>query len=150
MEFYLKQNVYNQHTLANYSGYSRKVIYRSKLNQNVVLAEANLTSKSCEKFLVNSILQFKLDFLPELINTLRIVQPGTGATFCQLGRYKNYRKDEIRLILRDSEYGGFEILQQKKSVSLEDEDMGFSDDPDPINIDDDTTLLYFLSKKMIK
>ena len=86
MEFYLKQNIYNQHTLANYSDLSRKVIYRSKLNQNVVLAKANPTSKSCEKFLVNSMLEFKLDFLPELINTLRVARPGGGQTFCILGK----------------------------------------------------------------
>ena len=136
MEFYLKQNVYNQYVLANYSDLSRKVIYRSKLNQNVVLAKANPTRKACEKFLVNSILEFKLDFLPKLINTLHVVKPGAGQAFYILGQYENYKKDSIRLILRDSEYGGLEILQQKKAVMLEEEDMEFSDDPEPINVDD--------------
>ena len=159
MEFYLKQNVYNQYVLANYSDLSRKVIYRSKLNQNVVLAKANPTSKACEKFLVNSILEFKLDFLPELINTLRVVKPGAGQAFYILGQYENYKKDSIRLILRDSEYGGFEILQQKKAVMLE-EDMEFSDNPEPVNVDDlnysgpeekwEDMFGVFFIKKMIK
>ena len=132
MEFYHKQNVHLQHTLANYSDYSRKVIYRSKLNQNVVMAKANPTSKACEKFLVNSTLEFKIDLLPELINTLRNVKPGTGPVFYSIGEYENYRKDQIRLVIRNSEWGGFEILQQKKSQSLEDEDMEFDDDAQPV------------------
>ena len=80
MEFFLK-HVFNQHTLANYSDLSRKVIFQSKLNQNVVLAKANPTSKACEKFLVNSTLEFKLDLIPELINVLRVARPGVGAKF---------------------------------------------------------------------
>ena len=98
-----------------------------------MLAKANPTSKACENFLVNSTLEFKLEFLPELINTLRVVKPGAGQAFYILGQYENYKKDSIRLILRDSEYDGFEILQEKKAVTLE-EDMEFSDDPDPVAV----------------
>ena len=54
--------------------------------------------------------------------------------FFVIGSYENYKKDEIRLILRDSSYGGFEILQQKKTTTLDEEDMEFSDDPDPVDI----------------
>ena len=139
MEFFLKQHVFNQHTLANYSDLSRKVIFQSKLNQNVVLAKANPTSKACEKFLENSTLEFKLDLIPELINVLRVARPGVGANFFVIGSYENYKKDEIRLILRDSSYAGFEILQQKKTTTLDEEDMEFSDDPDPVDIGTSST-----------
>ena len=132
MEFYHKVPVHLQYTLVNYSDFTRKVIYRSKLNHNVILAKACPTSKACEKFLVNSTLEFKIDLLPELINTLRSAKPGSGVGFYLIGEYENYKKDQIRLVMRDSEWGGFEILQQKKSQTLEDEDMEFEEDPQPI------------------
>ena len=133
MEFYHKVPVHLQYTLVNYSDFTRKVIYRSKLNQHVVLAKAFPTSKACEKFLVNSTLEFKIELLPELINTLRNAKPGSGVVFYLIGKYENYKKDQIRLVMRDSEWGGFEILQQKKSKALEDEDMEFEEDPQPIS-----------------
>ena len=128
MEFYLKEHVFNSVVLIKYSDFSRKVIFQSKLNQNAVLAKANPTSKACEKFLVNSQLELKLEIIPELINVLRILHTtGTGQTnFAVVATYENWRREIVRVIIHDSSYGGYEILQQKKKIELEDEDMEFS------------------------
>ena len=134
MEIYHKVPAHLQYTLVNYSDLTRKILFRSKLNNNVVFAKAFPTSKACEKFLVNSTLEFKIDLLPDLINTLRNVKPGAGTAFYLIGEYENYKKDAIRLVMRDSEWGGFEILQQKKSKALEDEDMEFEEDPQPVPV----------------
>ena len=130
MEFFLKEHTFNQVVLQSYNDYSRKVIMQRKYNQNAVLAKANPTSKACEKFLLNAQLELKIELIPLLINALR-AQTTAGPEreeFVIVGSYENWKKEEERLIIRTSEFGAKEILLQKKSVVLAEEDMVFSDD----------------------
>ena len=96
-----------------------------------MLAKVNPTSKACQKFLINVQLEFKLDLIPELINVLRnyLTTPVAQQGFVIVAQYENWRKENIRLVVRTSSFGGYEILQQKRIEVLEDEDMEFSDDP---------------------
>ena len=133
MEFFLKEYTFNQVILQSYNDYSRKVIMQRKYNQNAVLAKANPTSKSCEKFLINAQLELKIELIPLLINVLRS-QTTSGPEreeFIVVGKYENWKKEEERLVLRTSEYGTRELLLQKKAVVLPDEDLVFSDDAAP-------------------
>ena len=62
-----------------------------KYNQKAVLAKANPTSKACEKFLLNSQLELKLELIPLLINVLR-AQSTAGPEreeFVIVGGYEN-------------------------------------------------------------
>ena len=130
MEFFLKEYTFNQTILQSYSDYSRKVIALRKYNKNAILAKANPTSKSCEKFLLNSQLELKIELIPMLINVLR-TQITTGPAredFIIVGSYENWKKEEERLVLRTAAFGAKELLLQKKSVVLPDEDMVFTDD----------------------
>ena len=135
MDFFLKEHVFNTVILQSYNDYSRKVVMQRKYNQNVVLAKANPTSKACEKFLINMQLELKIELIPLLINVLR-AQSSSGPEreeFVIVGECENWKKEVERLILRTSEYGSREILLQKKSNVLPEEDMVFSDDAEPSN-----------------
>ena len=130
MEFFLKEHTFNQVVLQSYSDYSRKIIAQRKYNQQAILAKANPTSKSCEKFLINAQLELKVELIPLLINVLRS-QTTVGPDredFNIVGCYENWKKEEQRLVLRTAEYGAKELLIQKKTKVLQDEDMVFSDD----------------------
>ena len=130
MDFFLKEHVSNTVILQSYSDYSRKVVTQRKYNQAVVLAKANPTSKTCEKFLINMQLELKIELIPLLINALR-AQTSSGPEreeFVIIGQYENWKKEEERLILRTSSYGSREILIQKKANVLPEEDMVFTDD----------------------
>ena len=106
-----------------------------KYNQAVVLAKANPTSKLCEKFLINMQLELKIELIPLLINVLR-AQTSSGPDreeFVIVGECENWKKEVERLILRTSEFGSREILLQKKSSVLPEEDMVFTDDAESSN-----------------
>ena len=133
MEFFLKEHTFNQVILQSYNDFSKKVIMQRKYNQNAVLAKANPTSKSCEKFLINAQLELKIELIPLLINVLRS-QTTSGPEreeFTIVGKYENWKKEEERLVLRTGEYGARELLLQKKTTILPEEDKVFSDDPSP-------------------
>ena len=133
MEFFLKEHTFNQVILQSYNDYSRKVIMQRKYNQNAVLAKANPTSKACEKFLINAQLELKIELISLLINVLRS-QSTSGPEreeFTIVGKYENWKKEEERLVLRTGEYGARELLLQKKTTVLPEEDMAFSDNPSP-------------------
>ena len=130
MDFFLKEHVFNTVVLQTYNDYSRKVVMQRKYNQAVVLAKANPTSKACEKFLINMQLELKVELIPLLINVLR-TQTSVGPEreeFVIVGQYENWKKEEERLILRTSEFGSREIILQKKSTVLPEEDMVFTDE----------------------
>ena len=135
MEFFLKEHVFNSVVLQTYNDYSRKVVMQRKYNRAVVLAKANPTSKTCEKFLINMQLELKVELIPLLINVLR-AQTSSGPEreeFVIVGQYDNWKKEEERLILRTSEYGSREILLQKKISVLPEEDMVFTDESQSCN-----------------
>ena len=135
MDFFLKEHVSNTVVLQSYNDYSRKVVMQRKYNQCVVLAKANPTSKTCEKFLINMQLELKVELIPLLINVLR-AQTSAGPEreeFVIVGECENWKKEVERLVLRTSEYGSREILLQKKSTILPEEDMVFTDDAEPSN-----------------
>ena len=130
MDFFLKEHVSNTVVLQSYNDYSRKIVTQRKYNQAVVLAKANPTSKTCEKFLINMQLELKIELIPLLINALR-AQTSSGPEreeFVIIAQYENWKKEEERLILRTSGYGAREILIQKKSNILPEEDMVFTDE----------------------
>ena len=134
MEFFLKEHTFNQVVLQTYNDYSRKIVAQRKLNQQVIFAKANPTSKACEKFLINAQLELKVELIPLLINTLRNYVGDNGRDredFNVVGSYENWKKEPLRLILRTGEYGGKELLIQKKVEVLQDEDMVFEDDAEP-------------------
>ena len=107
------------------------------MNQNAVLAKANPTSKACEKFIINAQLELKVDLIPLLVNVLRnyLVAGPEHEDFCVVSCYENWRKENMRLIVRSSAYGGKEILHQKKIEVLEEEDMEFSEDAEMVSAD---------------
>ena len=130
MDFFLKEHVFNAVVLQSYNDYSRKVVMQRKYNHAIVLAKANPTSKACEKFLINMQLELKVELIPLLINVLR-AQTSSGPEreeFVIVGQYENWKKEEERLILRTSEFGSREVLLQKKTTVLADEDMVFTDE----------------------
>ena len=135
MELFLKEHTFNQVVLCSYSDYSRKIVTQLKMNQNVVFTKANPTSKACEKFLINAQLEFKVDLIPQLINVLRnyLIAGPDHEDFCIVSCYENWQKENIRLIVLSSSFGGEEILQQKKIEVLEEEDMVFSEDAEVID-----------------
>ena len=136
MNFFLKEHVSNTVVLQSYNDYSRKIVTQRKYNQAVVLAKANPTSKMCENFLINMQLELKVELIPLLINVLR-AQTSSGPDreeYVVVGECVNWKKEVERLVLRSTEHGAREILLQKKSVVLPEEDMVFSDEPEPCNI----------------
>ena len=141
----MKEHTFNQVVLCSYFDFSRKIVAQRKMNQNAILAKANPTSKACERFLINAQLELNLDLIPLLINVLRnyLVAGPDHEDFNIVGCHENRRKEQLRLVVRTSAFGGKEILLQKKVEVLEEEDMVFSDDAEVM----DTTALQYKTEQ---
>ena len=103
-----------------------------KKNSAAILGKAFPTSKvnmHCIKFTLQSQFEVKLERIPLLINTLKNVFSSTcEQSFFVIASHENYKKEEIRLVYRTSEYCGGEILHQKQINKVPDEDMVFDDE----------------------
>ena len=128
MEFYLREHSSHETCLQKYDHYSRNVVALLKKNGAAILGKAYPTSKQCIKFTLQSQLEVKLEQIPLLINTLENVFSNTcEQSFFVIASHENYKKEQIRLVYRTSEYGGREILHQKQINEVPDENVVFDD-----------------------
>lgn len=99
-------------------------------NEHVLMAKAFPTRKAKEKYLYQTELSLPIDQFVGLVNCLK--KMGTIAGIQQdhivVCCSENYRKEKIRLVIVSNEYGGRQIVYEKCTTELPNEDMVFDDD----------------------
>ncbi|CAB3984010.1 Hypothetical predicted protein [Paramuricea clavata] len=129
-----------QHLFESYANKTSKVGWYEKFDKKVHLASGVLARGGETKFLYKTCIAITTDELLEVAEQLKKAArvPGASNEFC-ISEGTDYKGDETKLVLRDSDYQGLVLLHmnaKKADIVVADED---SDDPDPepVNVEDD-------------
>lgn len=116
--------------LTEYSDLSVKYIAQKKKNDEVMLVKAFPTSHQKEKYFYNTELSLNMDNFVALLNCLK--KMGSISSNQQehiiVCSYENYKKEKLRLVIQNTDYGGRQIVVEKKVVNLPEEDLIFDAD----------------------
>ena len=139
MEVFVKQNAQLVTKLVKYTDYTVKAATFQKYGKGVYLCVGRPTSKQVKQLLVKMVLRISMEELGELINVLPNIRNVGDKHFHIIGTGKNWKKEDTRLVLQSSEYGGLELArfhvvnEIPDVVEVVDED----EDPDPVPVAED-------------
>ncbi|CAB3990824.1 Hypothetical predicted protein [Paramuricea clavata] len=132
---YGKRYANAQHLFESYANKTSKVGWYEKFDKKVHLASGVLARGGETKFLYKTCIAITTDELLEIAEQLKKAArtPGASNEFC-ISEGTDYKGDETKLVLRDSDYQGLVLLHMnaKKADIVVDEDSDEDPDPEPI------------------
>ena len=139
MEVFVKQNAQLVTKLVKYTDYTVIAATFQKYGKGVYLCVGRPTSKQVKQLLVKMILRISVDELGELINVLSNIRNVGDKHFHIIGTGKNWKKEDTRLALQSSEYGGLELARFHVVNKIPDvvEVVDEDEDPDPVPVAED-------------